>query len=270
MQINCTKQELLLLEKIAFAARKLQVPCYVIGGFVRDKIIDRKTKDIDIVCVGDGIELAHQVSLLFKEKPPVHIFKNFGTAQLKIEEIDIEFVGARKESYRSESRKPDIEASTLEEDQKRRDLTINALAISLNKEDYGTLIDPFDGLKDIERKILRTPLSPTQTFIDDPLRMLRTIRFATQLRYTIEDKTLIAIKENAKRIDIISKERIADELNKIMMCNKRSIGFDLLFKTNLLHIIFPHLSDLAGAEYINGQGHKDNFYHTIQVILKLR
>lgn len=266
MQINCTKQELLLLEKIAFAARKLQVPCYVIGGFVRDKIIDRKTKDIDIVCVGDGIELAHQVSLLFKEKPPVHIFKNFGTAQLKIEEIDIEFVGARKESYRSESRKPDIEASTLEEDQKRRDLTINALAVSLNKEDYGTLIDPFDGLKDIEKKILRTPLSPSQTFIDDPLRMLRTIRFATQLRYTIEEKALNAIKENAQRIDIISKERIADELNKIMMCNKPSIGFDLLFKTNLLHIIFPHLADLAGAESINGQGHKDNFYHTIQVL----
>jgi poly(A) polymerase len=191
MQINCTKQELLLLEKIAFAARKLEMPCYVIGGFVRDKIIERKTKDIDIVCVGDGIVLAEQVASLFKEKPSVSVFKNFGTAQLKIEDIDVEFVGARKESYRSESRNPDVEAGTLEDDQLRRDLTINALAVSLNKEDYGCLIDPFDGLADIQRKVLRTPLAPAQTFIDDPLRMLRTIRFATQLRYQIDEKNLV-------------------------------------------------------------------------------
>lgn len=266
MQIPCTKQELLLLEKIAFAARKMEVPCYVIGGFVRDKIIDRKTKDIDIVCVGDGIELAEQVALLCREKPTVSVFKNFGTAQIKIGDIDIEFVGARKESYRSESRKPEVEPGTLEDDQLRRDLTINALAISLNKEDYGCLIDPFNGALDIEKKILRTPLTPTQTFIDDPLRMLRTIRFATQLRYQIEEKTYNAIKENAERISIISKERIADELNKIMMCNKPSIGLDLLFKTKLLHLIFPHLADLAGAQYIDGKGHKDNFYHTLQVL----
>lgn len=266
MQIPCTKQELLLLEKIAFAARKMQVPCYVIGGFVRDKIIDRKTKDIDIVCVGDGIELAEQVASLFRSKPPVSIFKNFGTAQIKLDDIDIEFVGARKESYRSESRNPLVENGTLEDDQLRRDLTINALAVSLNKEDYGCLVDPFNGLADIEKKILRTPLSPAQTFIDDPLRMLRTIRFATQLRYHIEEKTFEAIKEHAARIEIISKERIADELNKIMMCNKPSVGFDLLFKTKLLHLIFPHLTDLAGAQYIDGKGHKDNFYHTLQVL----
>ncbi len=266
MQIPCTKQELLLLEKIAFAARKMQVPCYVIGGFVRDKIIDRKTKDIDIVCVGDGIELAEQVASLFRSKPPVSVFKNFGTAQIKLDDIDIEFVGARKESYRSESRNPLVENGTLEDDQLRRDLTINALAVSLNKEDYGCLVDPFNGLADIEKKILRTPLSPAQTFIDDPLRMLRTIRFATQLRYHIEEKTFEAIKEHATRIEIISKERIADELNKIMMCNKPSVGFDLLFKTKLLHLIFPHLTDLAGAQYIDGKGHKDNFYHTLQVL----
>ena len=266
MQIPCTKQELLLLEKISFAARKMQVPCYVIGGFVRDKIIDRKTKDIDIVCVGDGIELAEQVASLFRNKPPVSVFKNYGTAQIKLEDIEIEFVGARKESYRSESRNPLVENGTLEDDQLRRDLTINALAISLNKEDYGFLIDPFNGLADIEKKILRTPLSPDQTFIDDPLRMLRTIRFATQLRYHIEEKTFEAIKEHAARIEIISKERIADELNKIMMCNKPSVGFDLLFKTKLLHLIFPHLADLAGAQYIDGKGHKDNFYHTLQVL----
>jgi poly(A) polymerase len=266
MQINCTKQELLLLEKIAFAARKLEMPCYVIGGFVRDKIIERKTKDIDIVCVGDGIVLAEQVASLFKEKPSVSVFKNFGTAQLKIEDIDVEFVGARKESYRSESRNPDVEAGTLEDDQLRRDLTINALAVSLNKEDYGCLIDPFDGLADIQRKVLRTPLAPAQTFIDDPLRMLRTIRFATQLRYQIDEKTLSAIKEHSERISIISKERIADELHKILLCNKPSVGFDLLFKTKLLGIIFPHLADLAGAQYIDGRGHKDNFYHTIQVV----
>lgn len=255
-----------MLEKIAFAARKMQVPCYVIGGFVRDKIIDRKTKDIDIVCVGDGIELAEQVASLFRSKPPVSVFKNFGTAQIKLDDIDIEFVGARKESYRSESRNPLVENGTLEDDQLRRDLTINALAVSLNKEDYGCLVDPFNGLADIEKKILRTPLSPAQTFIDDPLRMLRTIRFATQLRYHIEEKTFEAIKEHAARIEIISKERIADELNKIMMCNKPSVGFDLLFKTKLLHLIFPHLTDLAGAQYIDGKGHKDNFYHTLQVL----
>ncbi len=266
MQIPCTKEELLTLEKIAFAARKLDMPSYVIGGFVRDKIIGRKTKDIDIVCLGDGILLAQEVATLYKHKPSVAIYKNFGTAQLKVDELEIEFVGARKESYRAESRNPEVEAGSLEDDQNRRDLTINALAISLNKDDYGCLIDPFNGLYDIEHCILRTPLPPDQTFIDDPLRMMRTIRFASQLEYGITSETLVSIAKNAARIDIISKERIIDELNKIILCKKPSIGLELLYTTKLLHRIFPQLVDLAGAEYIDGRGHKDNFYHTLQVL----
>ena len=255
-----------MLEKIAFAARKLGMPTYVIGGFVRDKIIGRKTKDIDIVCLGDGIQLAEEVATMYKHKPVVAVFKNFGTAQLKVDEFEIEFVGARKESYRAESRNPDVEAGTLEDDQNRRDLTINALAISLNKDNYGALVDPFDGLSDIEQMILRTPLAPDQTFIDDPLRMMRTIRFAAQLHYTILPETIVSITRNAERIDIISKERILDELNKIIACKKPSIGFELLYTTKLLHRIFPQMVDLAGAEYIDGRGHKDNFYHTLQVL----
>ncbi len=266
MQIPCSKEELLMLEKIAFAARKLGMPTYVIGGFVRDKIIGRKTKDIDIVCLGDGIQLAEEVATMYKHKPVVAVFKNFGTAQLKVDEFEIEFVGARKESYRAESRNPDVEAGTLEDDQNRRDLTINALAISLNKDNYGALVDPFDGLSDIEHMILRTPLAPDQTFIDDPLRMMRTIRFAAQLHYTILPETITSITRNAERIDIISKERILDELNKIIVCKKPSIGFELLYTTKLLHRIFPQMVDLAGAEYIDGRGHKDNFYHTLQVL----
>lgn len=268
MQIPCTKDELLTLEKISFAARKLNMPCYVIGGFVRDKIIGRPTKDIDIVCLGDGIALAQELASMYKHKPSVAVYKNFGTAQVKIHDLDleIEFVGARKESYRAESRKPEVETGTLEDDQNRRDLTINALAISLNKEDYGQLVDPFDGLQDIEHGILRTPLAPDQTFIDDPLRMMRTIRFASQLHYEIEQTTLESITRNAERIDIISKERIIDELNKIVLCKQPSVGFELLYKTNLLHRIFPQMVDLAGAEYIDGRGHKDNFYHTLQVL----
>jgi putative nucleotidyltransferase with HDIG domain len=266
MQIPCSKEELLMLEKIAFAARKLGMPTYVIGGFVRDKIIGRKTKDIDIVCLGDGIQLAEEVATMYKHKPVVAVFKNFGTAQLKVDEFEIEFVGARKESYRAESRNPDVEAGTLEDDQNRRDLTINALAISLNKDNYGALVDPFDGLSDIEQMILRTPLAPDQTFIDDPLRMMRTIRFAAQLHYTILPETIVSITRNAERIDIISKERILDELNKIIACKKPSIGFELLYTTKLLHRIFPQMVDLAGAEYIDGRGHKDNFYHTLQVL----
>jgi putative nucleotidyltransferase with HDIG domain len=266
MQIPCSKEELLMLEKIAFAARKLGMPTYVVGGFVRDKIIGRKTKDIDIVCLGDGIQLAEEVATMYKHKPVVAVFKNFGTAQLKVDEFEIEFVGARKESYRAESRNPDVEAGTLEDDQNRRDLTINALAISLNKDNYGALVDPFDGLSDIEQMILRTPLAPDQTFIDDPLRMMRTIRFAAQLHYTILPETIASITRNAERIDIISKERILDELNKIIACKKPSIGFELLYTTKLLHRIFPQMVDLAGAEYIDGRGHKDNFYHTLQVL----
>lgn len=266
MYISCTDKELFIFKKIANAAAELNVPCYLIGGFVRDKIIGRNTKDIDIVCIGDGIELAHKVSEKFNPNPTVNFFKNFGTAQIKVDDIEIEFVGARKESYDFNSRKPAVENGTLEDDQNRRDFTINALAISLNKENYGALINPFDGIADIEKGIIRTPLAPAQTFSDDPLRMMRAIRFASQLNYTIEVQTLEAIKANAQRIKIVSGERIADELNKILMCTKPSIGFDLLYKTGLLKIIFPQMVALAGAEYIDGKGHKDNFYHTLQVV----
>ncbi len=266
MDIQCTNEELEILEKISAAAANLQLPCYLIGGFVRDKIIGRPTKDIDIVCLGDGIELADAVAKKYSPRPEVSFFKNFGTAQIKTAEIEIEFVGARKESYRHHSRKPEVEPGTLEDDQNRRDFTINALAISLNKEDFGKLIDPFSGLKDIENRILKTPTEPAATFSDDPLRMMRGIRFSTQLNYTIEEKTFTAICENAHRISIVSGERIADELNKILICPKPSIGFDLLYKSGLLKIIFPQMVELAGAEYIDGKGHKDNFYHTLQVV----
>ncbi|MCW3091300.1 MAG: hypothetical protein JWP81_2369 [Ferruginibacter sp.] len=266
MYIRCTDQELIILKKIADSANELQVPVYLIGGFVRDKIIGRPTKDMDIVCMGDGIALADAVAKKFRPAPTVSFFKNFGTAQIKLSDIEIEFVGARKESYTYDSRKPVVEPGTLEDDQNRRDFTINALAISLNKEDYGTLSDPFKGLEDIENKILRTPLDPTITFSDDPLRMMRAIRFAAQLNYTIEEKTFEAIINNVARIKIVSGERIADELNKILMTKKPSVGFDLLYKSGLLKIIFPQMVDLAGAEYIDGKGHKDNFYHTLQVV----
>ncbi len=242
------------------------MPCYIIGGFVRDKLIGRKTKDADIVCVGDGIELAHRVAGHFSPKPTVAYFKKFGTAQIKLDGFEIEFVGARKESYRYHSRNPDVLPGTLEDDQKRRDFTINALAISLNEADYGKLIDPFNGLKDLANKIIQTPLNPEQTFSDDPLRMLRAIRFAAQLQFTIADKTWQGIKQHIDRIHIISQERITEEMNKILMSDKPSVGFDLLYLSGLLHIIFPQMVDLAGAEYIDGKGHKDNFYHTLQVI----
>ena len=266
MQIVCTDRELLMFEKIAAAAEQLQVPCYLIGGFVRDKIIGRPTKDADIVCMGDGIELAHKVAALFHPKPTVAYFKNFGTAQIKLEDLEIEFVGARKESYSQNSRKPEVEPGTIEDDQNRRDFTINALAISLNKNDFGKLIDPFNGMHDIEQQIIQTPLAPLQTFSDDPLRMMRAIRFAAQLHYTIAVETFQAISDNAQRIKIVSQERITDELNKIMLSKKPSVGWDLLFRSGLLQIIFPQLVDLYGAEYVDGKGHKDNFYHTLQVL----
>jgi tRNA nucleotidyltransferase/poly(A) polymerase len=266
MDINCSEKELAILEKIGDAAAALELPCYLIGGFVRDKIIGRPTKDMDIVCLGDGIALADAVSAKFSPKPEVNFFKTFGTAQIKTDDLEIEFVGARKESYSHNSRKPEVAPGTLEDDQNRRDFTINALAISLNKADYGKLVDPFNGLKDIEAKLLQTPLAPEKTFSDDPLRMMRGIRFATQLGYTISPETFEAIKQNAHRIKIVSGERIADELNKILLTAKPSVGFDLLYKSGLLKIIFPQMVDLAGAEYIDGYGHKDNFYHTLQVV----
>ena len=266
MDILCSDTELQIFEKIAAAAAGLNVPCYLIGGFVRDKIIGRPTKDIDIVCLGDGIALAEAVAKKFTPAPEVSFFKNFGTAQIKTGDIEIEFVGARKESYSHHSRKPEVAPGTLEDDQNRRDFTINAMAISLNKENYGQLIDPFNGLNGIETKIIKTPLAPGITFSDDPLRMMRAIRFAAQLNYTIVPETFEAICENAERIKIVSGERIADELNKILLCKKPSIGFDLLYKSGLLKIIFPQMVELAGAEYIDGKGHKDNFYHTLQVV----
>ena len=266
MDIYCTDRELFIFKKISHVASELNLPCYLIGGFVRDKIIGRATKDADIVCLGDGIALAHKVAERFNPTPTVAFFKNFGTAQIKLGDVEIEFVGARKESYRAESRNPEVAPGTLEDDQNRRDFTINAMAISLNKEDFGKLVDPFYGLKDIAAGIIQTPLEPLQTFSDDPLRMMRAIRFATQLKFTITDKTFQAITDNAERIRIISQERITDELNKIMLAEKPSIGWDLLSKSGLLQIIFPQMMALHGAEYIDGKGHKDNFYHTLQVI----
>lgn len=266
MYIPCTDKELFVLKKIANAAEELGQPAYLIGGFVRDKIIDRPTKDMDIVIIGDGITLAHKSAERFNPVPVVNFFKNFGTAQFRLDDLDIEFVGARKESYRSDSRKPAVEDGSLEDDQNRRDFTINALAISLCRDDFGELVDPFNGMEDIRNRIIRTPLAPEQTFSDDPLRMMRAIRFAAQLGFTIESETLSAISASASRIKIVSAERIADELNKIILAPKPSVGFELLYNTGLLKFIFPQMVDLAGAEYIDGKGHKDNFYHTLQVL----
>jgi len=266
MYIKCNDKELEILQKIALSAQELGIASYLIGGFVRDKILGRNTKDMDIVCVGDGIELAAKVAEKFNPEPEVHFFKNFGTAQIKADGLEIEFVGARKESYSHDSRKPVVETGSIEDDQNRRDFTINAMAISLNKADFGELVDPFNGLNDLALQNIQTPLAPDQTFSDDPLRMMRAIRFASQLNFTIHPDTLASIGENAERIKIVSRERITDELNKILMSKKPSIGFDLLYKTGLLKIIFPQMVELAGAEYIDGHGHKDNFYHTIQVV----
>lgn len=266
MFIKCSAQELEVFDRVARAATELGTDCYVIGGFVRDKVIGRESKDADIVCLGDGIALAQKTASYFSPVPKVSFFKNFGTAHIRVGELDIEFVGARKESYRSQSRKPEVEPGTLEDDQKRRDFTINALAISLNKDSYGELVDPFEGIKAIEEKIIRTPLDPGQTFSDDPLRMMRGIRFATQLQFTIDEATWQGIKNNRDRIRIVSQERITDELNKILLSSKPSIGLDLLYRSGILAVIFPQMVHLAGAEYIDGMGHKDNFYHTLQVL----
>ncbi|HEY8402231.1 MAG TPA: CCA tRNA nucleotidyltransferase [Cytophagaceae bacterium] len=251
---------------ITNSARELNVDAYVIGGYVRDLILGRPCKDIDIVCVGSGIALAQQVAKNISENVQVATFKNFGTAMLRYEDWEVEFVGARKESYQRDSRKPIVEDGTLEDDQNRRDFTINALAISLQSENYGDILDPFEGLKDIKRKIIRTPLDPNITFSDDPLRMMRAIRFATQLGFDIEAETFQAIIDNKERIGIVSKERISDELNKIILASKPSYGFKLLYHAGLLQIIFPELVALQGVETIDNKSHKDNFYHTLQVL----
>jgi tRNA nucleotidyltransferase (CCA-adding enzyme) len=256
-----------IFEVISQASQELNVDSYVIGGFVRDLLLKREfKKDIDVVAVGSGIELALKVSELLPKKPKVQIFKNYGTAMLRFEDTEIEFVGARKESYHFESRNPVVENGTLEDDQNRRDFTINALALSLNAANFGELSDPFCGLLDLENKTIKTPLDPDITFSDDPLRMLRAIRFANQLNFEIEEKSLQSITKNASRITIISGERIVDELNKILSSDKPSIGFLLLYKTGLLEILLPELTALNQVEEIEGQTHKNNFYHTLEVV----
>jgi len=254
-----------LFHEISQAAAEMGVEVYAIGGMVRDILLKRKNKDFDFVTTGDGVALAeHVAKRLGTRKISVH--KNFGTAQIVYREYDLEFVGARKESYRSESRKPDVEPGSLEDDQNRRDFTINAMAISLQEKNFGELVDPFNGIEDLKKKIIRTPLDPTITYSDDPLRMMRAIRFATQLGFEIEDTSYRAIRENAERLDIVSVERISGELNKIILSVKPSIGFRMLSDSGLLKRFFPEMVRLHGVERINGVGHKDNFYHTLQVL----
>ncbi len=256
-----------IFEIIANAARNLNMDSYVIGGYVRDFLLNKKkSKDIDIVCLGDGIALAEEVAKNLSGKPQVQFFKNYGTAMIRYKTVQLEFVGARKESYSPESRNPEVKPGTLEDDQKRRDFTINSLAISLNKTNYGNILDPFNGIQDLTAGLIRTPLDPDITFSDDPLRMLRAIRFASQLHFTIEKESLNSISKNAERITIISHERIVDELNKILMSEKPSAGLLLLFQTGLLQFILPELTALVGVEQVKGQKHKDNFYHTLQVV----
>ncbi|KAA0991898.1 CCA tRNA nucleotidyltransferase [Dyadobacter aurulentus] len=255
-----------ILEIVAKAAAELNVEAYVIGGFVRDLILKRDSKDIDIVSIGSGIELAELVASQLGPDVFVSIYKSFGTAQIRQGDLEIEFVGARKESYRADSRKPAVEDGTLADDQNRRDFTINAMGISLKKGIFGDLIDPFDGVKDLKKKIIRTPLAPDITFSDDPLRMMRAIRFASQLNFDIEADTFDAIVKMKDRISIVSAERISDELNKIILSKTPSYGFKLLFHSGLLAIIFPEMIELQGVENIEGKGHKDNFYHTLQVL----
>ncbi len=251
---------------IANCANQLNVEAYVVGGFVRDIFLNRTNKDIDVVTVGKGIELAELVHQQLGPEAHLSVFKNFGTAQVKLNDLEIEFVGARKESYNRNSRKPIVENGTLTDDQNRRDFTINALAIGLSKHNFGMLLDSFNGVSDIEQKIIRTPLEPNITYSDDPLRMMRAIRFSSQLNFTIEEESLNSISENKHRINIVSKERIADELNKIILSPIPSVGFKLLFDTGLLHLIFPEMVKLFGVDTINGKSHKDNFYHTLEVL----
>ncbi len=256
-----------IFKVISQASETLNIQSYVIGGFVRDYILERgSAKDIDVVAVGSGIELAQKVASLLPNNPKVQVFKTYGTAMLRLEDVEVEFVGARKESYSEESRNPIVATGTLEDDQKRRDFTINALAISLNHADFGELLNPFNGISDIKNQILKTPLDPDITYSDDPLRMMRAIRFATQLNFKIEQKSLNAISKNSNRLKIITQERIVDELHKIIASTVPSIGFLLLEETGLLQQILPELTDLKGVDEVDGQRHKDNFYHTLEVV----
>lgn len=255
-----------VFQTVARAGAKLNYKTYVVGGFVRDLLLRRPCKDIDFVCVGSGIRLAEEAAKGFGQDIQVNFFKNFGTAHFRYEDYDLEFVGARKESYTRDSRKPIVEEGSLEDDQNRRDFTINAMAISLNKNNFGELLAPFSGLHDLDNGVIRTPLDPDVTFSDDPLRMMRAIRFATQLNFYIEQNTLQSIARNRERIQIISQERISDELNKIVQAKKPSVGFRLLEETGLLELIFPEMQRLKGVETVDDKGHKDNFYHTLQVL----
>jgi poly(A) polymerase len=266
MVFDIKPEEKEIFKLIQKAAKELDVAVYVVGGYVRDRLLGRPSDDMDVVCVGDGIQLARQLAKKLKPIPYVTIFQRFGTAMIKYGDLEIEFVGARKESYHELSRKPDVASGTLEDDQNRRDFTINALAVSLNDVDYGEILDSFDGVQDLEDKLIRTPLEPDRTFSDDPLRMMRAIRFASQLDFRIDYKTFKSIKNNKERIHIISKERVATELDKIVSSPVPSKGFKLLFDTGLLHLIFPEMAALQGVEIINDIGHKDNFYHTLEVL----
>ncbi len=255
-----------IFDDLRIVAEKTGIEAYVVGGFVRDIFLDRASKDIDVVVVGSGIDFATEFSEHIGNSSEFAVFKNFGTAMVRSNDWEVEFVGARKESYSRNSRKPEVSPGTLKEDQSRRDFTINALGISLNKNDFGTLLDPFHGLDDLKRKILRTPLEPGITFDDDPLRMMRAVRFASQLNFDILPETFDSIKKHKDRIKIVSFERIIEELNKILLSKKPSIGLNLLFECGLLEIIFPELKALHGIDYVNGKGHKDNFYHSLQVL----
>ncbi|GJM36058.1 MAG: tRNA nucleotidyltransferase [Saprospiraceae bacterium] len=266
MVFNIQQHERKIFQLISETATELGYPAYVVGGYVRDRLLARPSKDMDIVCIGSGIRLAENLAAQLRPIPRITVFKRFGTAMLKHGDLEIEFVGARKESYRHDSRKPSVEEGSLEDDQNRRDFTINALAVSLNEVDFGTIIDPFEGLQHLESKILKTPLEPGKTFSDDPLRMMRAIRFSTQLDFEIEPVTYKAISKYRNRIHIVSKERITTELNKIILADKPSVGFKMLFDTGLLEIIFPEMTALQGVEIRNGIGHKDNFYHTLEVL----
>lgn len=268
MQINLNQNKNLKLFKIiSEVAEKNGQSIYIIGGYVRDLLMKRQMlTDIDFVTESSGINLAESIAKELNPKLKVSVFKNYGTAMFKYNDLELEFVGARKESYSEDSRKPSVEIGTLEDDQKRRDFTINAMAISLNADNFGELIDPFNGLEDLQNKILRTPLEPAQTYSDDPLRMMRAIRFASTLNFDIEENSLKAIKQEAERIKIVSKERIVVELNKIMLSDKPSVGLKLMEETGLLHLLIPELTALKGIEEVDGQTHKDNFYHTLEVV----
>lgn len=255
-----------IFDLIAASASELGVPAYVVGGYVRDRLLGRPSKDMDIVCVGDGIQLAEHIASRLYPRPKIVVYRRFGTAMLRHDDVEIEFVGARKESYQLESRKPEVDQGTLEDDQNRRDFTVNALAVSLNESNFGDIIDPFGGLQHLEQKLLKTPLDPGKTFSDDPLRMMRAIRFSNQLGFTIDPDTLAAISKYRNRIHIVSKERITTELEKIMLCEKPSIGLNHFFQTGLCQIILPELAALQGVEDKNGRSHKDNFYHTLEVL----